>query len=211
MTFLTVSPVLPVDRVPSCYPEAGSKSCASCFFSVTTMTTAVKAKTTNRLLVAYLAQLSAHPLRTKAFTVGTFLLQHFYWDYLFMAADLALLGALCFLQDVLASHFAGVPSRKPLWVEPAYKHLLARAKVDSKSVKMALYGFFVSAPLGHYLVGWLQKAFAGRTGASAKLGQIIASNLIIAPIQAAGMPYINVTFCLRNHVLSSVSCVHGGN
>jgi peroxisomal membrane protein 2 len=50
---------------------------------------------------------------------------------------------------------------------------------------MALYGFFISAPLGHFLVGALQKAFAGKTGTAAKIGQIVASNLLIAPIQAA--------------------------
>jgi len=61
--------------------------------------------------------------------------------------------------------------------------VLARAKVDARAVKMALYGFIVSAPLSHVLVGELQKAFAGRTGRAAKLGQVLASNLIVSPIQ----------------------------
>lgn len=65
-------------------------------------------------------------------------------------------------------------------------HLLANAKIDAKSVKMAIYGFFVSAPLGHVLVGALQKRFAGKTGTAAKIGQILASNLLVAPIQATG-------------------------
>jgi len=50
---------------------------------------------------------------------------------------------------------------------------------------MALYGFLISAPLGHFLVGTLQKAFAGRTGTRAKIAQIISTNLVISPIQAA--------------------------
>jgi hypothetical protein len=50
---------------------------------------------------------------------------------------------------------------------------------------MAVYGLLVSAPLSHFLVGELQKAFAGRTGRVAKVGQVVASNLIVAPIQAA--------------------------
>ncbi|KAI0036615.1 hypothetical protein K488DRAFT_40712 [Vararia minispora EC-137] len=136
-------------------------------------TAVVKSRGTHSLLAAYLAQLATHPLRTKAITVGT----------------------LCFLQEVLASHLAGVPMRKPLWIDPWYKHLLLRAKVDSKAFKMAIYGFLVSAPLGHFLVGWLQKAFVGRTGTSAKVAQIIASNLLIAPVQAtvylASMAVIN--------------------
>jgi len=49
----------------------------------------------------------------------------------------------------------------------------------SRVPKMALYGAFVSAPLGHILINILQKAFAGRTSAKAKILQILASNLIV--------------------------------
>lgn len=48
---------------------------------------------------------------------------------------------------------------------------------------MALYGFFISAPLSHYLVSGLQRAFRGRTTPLWKLAQIIASNLVVTPIQ----------------------------
>ncbi|KAI0257661.1 hypothetical protein BJV78DRAFT_1164202, partial [Lactifluus subvellereus] len=117
----------------------------------------------NSLLLLYLAQLSQHPLRTKALTTGT----------------------LCFLQEVLGSHLANVPVRQPAKDAPFYSHALARAKVDARAVKMAVYGLLVSAPLSHVLVGRLQKAFAGRTGRAAKIGQVVASNLIVSPIQAA--------------------------
>lgn len=127
----------------------------------------------NPLLAKYLAQLASHPLRTKALTVGV----------------------LCFLQEVLANHFARVPSSKPKWVDPWYIHALAKAKVDSKAIKMALYGFLVSAPLGHVLVGALQRVFAGRTGPGAKVGQILASNAIVAPIQATGA--LLLVLCLK--------------
>ena len=63
---------------------------------------------------------------------------------------------------------------------------LTAAHIDIKAVKMALYGFLVSAPLSHFLVSQLQKAFAGKTSGAAKLGQILANNLIVAPIQTAG-------------------------
>jgi len=49
--------------------------------------------------------------------------------------------------------------------------------------KMAMYGAFVSAPLGHVLISILQRVFAGRTSLKAKILQILASNLIVAPIQ----------------------------
>ncbi|THH18416.1 hypothetical protein EW146_g2559 [Bondarzewia mesenterica] len=115
------------------------------------------------LLVLYLSQLATHPLRTKAITTGV----------------------LCFLQEVLASHFAGVPARRLPKDCPLYYHALARAKIDTKSLKMGLYGLLVSAPLGHVLIGALQRAFAGKTGRMARVGQIVASNLLVAPIQTA--------------------------
>ncbi|OTB07227.1 hypothetical protein M426DRAFT_53988 [Hypoxylon sp. CI-4A] len=49
--------------------------------------------------------------------------------------------------------------------------------------KMAAYGALVSAPLGHFLIWCLQKAFKGRTSLRSKILQILVSNLIVAPIQ----------------------------
>jgi len=113
------------------------------------------------LLAQYLVQLSTNPLRTKALTSGAF----------------------SFLQEVIGSNVAGIaPVRVPKDASPVTK-ALARARIDSKALKMAVYGFFVSAPLGHFLVGLLQKAFAGKTGLKARLGQLLASNLLVAPIQ----------------------------
>lgn len=54
---------------------------------------------------------------------------------------------------------------------------------NSRVPKMALYGAFVSAPLGHLLITILQKLFAGRTSVTAKVLQILVSNLIVSPIQ----------------------------
>jgi peroxisomal membrane protein 2 len=53
---------------------------------------------------------------------------------------------------------------------------------SSRVPKMALYGFFISAPLSHYLILGLQKAFRGKTGVLWKLAQIVASNLVVTPI-----------------------------
>lgn len=50
---------------------------------------------------------------------------------------------------------------------------------------MAIYGFLVSAPIGHVLTGALQKSFAGKTGTGAKIAQILANSLLISPIQTA--------------------------
>ncbi|KAI0697132.1 hypothetical protein BC835DRAFT_1270758 [Cytidiella melzeri] len=114
----------------------------------------------NPLLAAYLTRLAAHPLRTKQVTSGIF----------------------SFLTEIIANHLAGVPSKKVARDAPAYEHALAAAKIDSRAIKMALYGFFVSAPLNHVLVGKLQQVFAGKTDAKSRVLQILASNLIVSPI-----------------------------
>ena len=44
--------------------------------------------------------------------------------------------------------------------------------------------------MGHVLVGTLQKAFAGKTGSAARIGQLLANNLIVAPIQTFGVFYL---------------------
>ncbi|KAG8719248.1 hypothetical protein FRC08_003332 [Ceratobasidium sp. 394] len=128
---------------------------------------------TSPLLAAYLRQLHVRPLTTKAATSGV----------------------LSFLQEVLASHLSGVPVPRPPKDAPAYSHALAAAKIDMRAVKLAIYGFFISAPMGHFFVGLLQRAFAGRTSAGAKIAQILASNLIVAPIQCcvylASMAIVN--------------------
>jgi len=130
-------------------------------------------KTVHPLLQKYLAELALHPLRTKALTAAV----------------------LCFLQEIVGSHLAGVPVRKPAQNAPFIGHLLARGHIKVKAAKMALYGFLVSAPLSHYLIGLLQRAFAGKAGKGARLGQILATNLLVTPIQTsaflASMAIIN--------------------
>ena len=79
-------------------------------------------------------------------------------------------GSLAALQELLASWIAHDRSKNG-------HYLTARVP------KMAIYGAFVSAPLGHLLIGILQRVFAGRTSARAKVLQILVSNLIISPIQ----------------------------
>jgi len=118
-------------------------------------------KAPHPLLVKYLAQLVQHPLRTKAITTATF----------------------SFLQEVLGSHFAGVPPPKLPRDAPFLAALLSRGHVNTRAVKMAIYGFCVSAPIAHFLVGTLQKAFAGKTSLRAKVAQIVAHNLLVSPIQ----------------------------
>jgi len=73
------------------------------------------------------------------------------------------------------------PAKDASWLE----HGLAGSHIDVKALKMAVYGLLVSAPIGHVLIGALQKAFAGKTGTGAKIAQILASNLLVAPVQTA--------------------------
>ncbi|KAM5530808.1 hypothetical protein V8D89_015549 [Ganoderma adspersum] len=122
---------------------------------------AVQAKQINPLLAAYLRNLAANPLRTKSITNSV----------------------LQFFQEILASHLAGVPPPRVAKDAPLLVHLLARAQISGKAFKMAAYGALVSAPLSHVLVNALQKAFAGQTGLKGRLGMLLASQLIVAPIQ----------------------------
>lgn len=75
-------------------------------------------------------------------------------------------GALFGIQELLASWIAHDRSK--------HGHYL-----NSRIPKMSLYGAFISAPLGHLLVGILQKIFAGRTSLKAKVLQILVSNLVV--------------------------------
>jgi hypothetical protein len=102
-----------------------------------------------------------------------------------MSVRIVSLGTLSFLQEILASYISSAPIERPPKNAPAISHVLAKAKVTPKTLKMAAYGAFISAPLGHVLLGALQRAFAGKTGTGAKIAQILANNLLLAPIQAA--------------------------
>ena len=95
-------------------------------------------------------------------------------------------GILSFIQEVIANHLAGVPIPVSKSANPASK-LAAASKIDIRAFKLALYGFFISAPLGHYAVGTLQKFFEGKNGPAARLLLLLANNLFVAPVQTAGM------------------------
>lgn len=75
-------------------------------------------------------------------------------------------GSLAALQEVLASYIAKDRNRDGHYI-------------NSRAPKMAAYGAFISAPLGHFLIHILQKMFAGRTSLKAKILQILVSNLIV--------------------------------
>ncbi|KAF2676459.1 hypothetical protein K458DRAFT_321933 [Lentithecium fluviatile CBS 122367] len=79
-------------------------------------------------------------------------------------------GTLSGLQEFLASWIAHDRSK--------HGHYFT-----SRVPKMAIYGAFISAPLGHVLISILQKMFRGRKSLKAKIMQILISNLIVSPIQ----------------------------
>jgi len=71
----------------------------------------------------------------------------------------------------------------------------------SRVPKMAAYGAFISAPLGHVLISILQKLFAGRTSLKAKVLQILVSNLIVAPIQ-------NSVYLISMAIIAGAKTIH---
>jgi hypothetical protein len=75
-------------------------------------------------------------------------------------------GSLAALQEILASWIANDRNKDGHYF-------------TSRIPKMAAYGAFVSAPLGHLLISILQKVFSGRTSLTAKILQIVVSNLVV--------------------------------
>lgn len=143
----------------------------------------------NALLARYVAALERDPLGTKQLTSGV----------------------LSALAEVLAGHFAGLPpstdqalppgqvdERKAAQQQPLRfgGALLKTLGINERAVKMFVYGWAVSAPLGHVLVGALQKAFAGRTSPKDRVLQIIVSQLTVTVIS-------NIVY------LSSMAIVNG--
>ena len=142
-------------------------------------------KPTHPLVAAYVQQLAAHPLRTKCATLGTW---HNSASSNVVSFVCVTIGLLQFLQEVVGSHLARVPPKRVPKDAPFFKFALSEARIDLKALKMAIYGFFISAPLGHYLSGQMAKAFAGKTPSTKlKIAQILASNLIVSPISVSGM------------------------
>ena len=76
-------------------------------------------------------------------------------------------GTLAGLQELLAS-----------WL--AHDRSKSGSYLTSRVPKMAIYGAFISAPLGHVLIATLQKIFKGRTSLKAKIFQILMSNLFVS-------------------------------
>ena len=91
-------------------------------------------------------------------------------------------GTLSALQEVIASWLAHDKSK--------HGHYLS-----SRVPKMAAYGAFISAPLGHMLISILQWLFAGRTSVRAKVFQILVSNLVVSQNLSTYSPLL-----LRNSV-----------
>ncbi|SPO02902.1 related to membrane protein, peroxisomal [Cephalotrichum gorgonifer] len=79
-------------------------------------------------------------------------------------------GTLAGLQEVLASWLAKDRNKNGHYF-------------TSRVPKMAAYGALISAPMGHFMIWLLQRTFRNRTSLKSKIMQIVASNLIIAPIQ----------------------------
>jgi hypothetical protein len=75
-------------------------------------------------------------------------------------------GTLAGLQELIASFLA----------KDRNKH---GNYFTSRVPKMAAYGGLVSAPLGHFLIWLLQRAFRGSTSLRAKIMQIVVSNLLV--------------------------------
>ncbi|KAL8286826.1 hypothetical protein RQP46_004354 [Phenoliferia psychrophenolica] len=125
------------------------------------MSVKVTPKQMNPLLASYLSSLARNPILTKSCTSAV----------------------LSFISEIAAGQLSGTPPPALSAKERTGVPPVDLAKRYHKAIKMALYGFCISAPLGHTLLALLQKAFAGRDSARAKVLMIIVSNLLVSPIQ----------------------------
>lgn len=91
-------------------------------------------------------------------------------------------GSLAGLQELLASYIAKDRNKNGNYF-------------TSRVPKMALYGAFISAPLGHLMISILQRLFANRTSLRAKIMQIIVSNLIVSSPHATSTYLQLLTAC----------------
>ncbi len=109
-------------------------------------------------------------------------------------------GSLSALQELLAS-----------WI--AHDRNKDGHYFTSRVPKMAIYGALVSAPLGHFLITILQKAFSGRTSLKAKILQIFVSNLIVCPQSSHRILLMttNSTSEGVSHTKHCISDLHGDN
>ncbi|BGP41180.1 hypothetical protein JCM10449v2_005154 [Rhodotorula kratochvilovae] len=62
---------------------------------------------------------------------------------------------------------------------------IAIVKRYRQALKLAAYGFFVGAPLDHFLYGLLARAFAGRTSRHARVAEVATATVAILPVQNA--------------------------
>ena len=90
-------------------------------------------------------------------------------------------GSLAALQEVLASWIAKDTGK--------HGHYFS-----SRIPKMAAYGAFISAPLGHFLIKILQKVFSGRKSLKAKILQILVSNLIVRILRPEAYDRTTLTY-----------------
>ncbi|KDN36741.1 hypothetical protein K437DRAFT_49012 [Tilletiaria anomala UBC 951] len=118
-------------------------------------------------------------------------------------------GVLSGLAEILAGRLAGAApptkklppgqvSEKRIAQQQPLRLLLAHLEsvgLNERALKMFIYGFAISAPLGHVMTGALQRAFAGRTTTRDKVIQIITANLTVSMIgnlvYLSSMAYIN--------------------
>jgi len=105
-------------------------------------------------------------------------------------------GILSFVQEITATHLAGVPTQRPTakpgTTQYALEAALSQAKITPRAFAMAVYGAFISAPLNHVLVGRLQKVFAGKSTPKDRVSQILASSVLVAPTTTVGTSRVGV-------------------
>ncbi|GAA6022706.1 hypothetical protein JCM10207_008072 [Rhodosporidiobolus poonsookiae] len=123
---------------------------------------------------SYLAALDRRPVLTKSCTSGT----------LYLISELVSTAVAA--RGLTAQERAAQNAERGAGPGKAgalnVKALLRRY---GQALKLAGYGFFVAAPLDHFLYSLLARIFAGRTSRKARILEVVSANAVILPIQNA--------------------------
>ncbi|GAA6008797.1 uncharacterized protein JCM10292_004674 [Rhodotorula paludigena] len=126
------------------------------------------AATAQLALTSYLGALERRPVATKSATSGL----------LYLVSEI--------VSTQLAKPKAGRQYAAAGGKEANGRLSLLRVLQQSKpALKLAAYGALIAAPLDHVLYSLLARAFAGRTSRRARVGEVVAANALILPVQNA--------------------------
>ncbi|GJN89974.1 hypothetical protein Rhopal_002963-T1 [Rhodotorula paludigena] len=127
------------------------------------------AATAQLALTSYLGALERRPVATKSATSGL----------LYLVSEIV---STQLAKPTAGRQYAAAAGGKEAKERLSPLRVLQQSK---PALKLAGYGALIAAPLDHVLYSLLARAFAGRTSRRARVGEVVAANALILPVQNA--------------------------